>query len=296
MRYFHILEAKEPKLSTTDQVAMRRRHRPWQLPLEWESLVARASTQGSLPEQSWLKVYKILRWVVSYLPLNTSKNWGCELKRPVQSQERTRDLYPRRDLPSQAIMEPVLTELCHPDPLPGAHRQTAADMHPDPPSRPHTRRPPACPHNTGAWRGPTALTTLDHGPRSPRTARKGVGHAHWQAPGEGGRKSQQLPPGVRLFRVCARVAEVRVRNVNTERRKCGLRSGKGSGPSGGWARLPWEGGGSPGPRTRPRGPSGAACSVCAGWRSCRRPFPRLARDLASQRLGEGPAGARQLES
>lgn len=36
--------------------------------------------------------------------------------------------------------------------LPGAHRQTAADMHPDPPSRPHTRRPPACPHNTGAWR------------------------------------------------------------------------------------------------------------------------------------------------
>lgn len=38
--------------------------------------------------------------------------------------------------------------------LPGAHRPIAADMHPDPPSRPRTRRPPVCPHNTGAWRGP----------------------------------------------------------------------------------------------------------------------------------------------
>lgn len=142
-------------------------------------------------------------------------------------------------------MEPVLTGLCHPDPLPGAHRPTAADMHPDPPSRLHTRRPSACPHNTGAWRGPTALTTPDHRPRSPGTVRKGVCHAHWQATGDGGRKSQQLPPGVRLFRVCARVAEVRIRDVNTERRECGLRSGKGSGPSGGWARLPGGGGGGP---------------------------------------------------
>lgn len=92
------------------------------------------------------------------------------------------------------------------------------------------------------------------------------------------------------------MAEVGVRDANTERRKCGLRSGKGSGPSGGWARLPGEGGGSPGTGARPRGPSGAACSVFAGWRSCRQPFPLAARDLASQRPGEGLAGARQLES
>lgn len=35
--------------------------------------------------------------------------------------------------------------------LPGAHSPTAADMRPGPPSRPRTRRPPACPRNTGAW-------------------------------------------------------------------------------------------------------------------------------------------------
>lgn len=164
-------------------------------------------------------------------------------------------------------MEPGLAELCHPDPLPGAHRPTAADMHPDPPSRPRTRRPPACPHNTGAWQGspasPHQNTAFGH-PEPPGRA--------WATPTDklGVRVGEILNfrQGCGFFRVCACVAEVRVRDVNTERRKCGLRSGKGSGPGGGWARLPGEGGYSPGPSARPRGPSGAACSVCAGWRSC----------------------------
>lgn len=85
---------------------MRRRHRPQQLPLRVGVSGGRcpkvsASTRESLLELRWLNVYKILRWVVRYLPFNTSEKWGRALKRLVLSQERTRDLYPRRDLPGR---------------------------------------------------------------------------------------------------------------------------------------------------------------------------------------------------
>lgn len=81
--------------------------------------------------------------------------------------------------------------------LPGAHSPTAAGMSPGPPSRPRTRRPPACPRNTGAWprlsaaAAPTASVRNRCDPA-----------ASEQRPEERtGSRQQQLPEGPRGLRV-----------------------------------------------------------------------------------------------
>lgn len=146
-------------------------------------------------------------------------------------------------------MEPVLAELCHRDALPGAHRPTAADTHPGPPSRPRTGRPPACPRNTGAWLRPPPSPHQIAVFRQRRPPAPGERPGHGRAQGEERSSTISGRPatGLRSSSLCACVAEVCVGDVNTGRRKCGLRSCKGSSPSGGWARLPGEGGVCPGP-------------------------------------------------
>lgn len=120
--------------------------------------------------------------------------------------------------------------------LPWAHSPTAVDMRPGPPSHPRTRRPSACPRNTGAW--------LRLPPQLPRPA---SGHNDCHPAGarmEGtGSRQQQLPagPGTLRDREAARAAEVDARDAS--RPQYWLRCGKGSWPGGCWAWLLGGGGG-----------------------------------------------------
>lgn len=84
--------------------------------------------------------------------------------------------------------------------LPGAHSQTAANMRPGPPSRPRTRRRPACPRNTGAWLRlqnprPQKLSLQPPGPscRPATPTAEGTGNRQKQLPA--GSRGLQVPRG-----------------------------------------------------------------------------------------------------
>lgn len=81
--------------------------------------------------------------------------------------------------------------------LPGAHSPTAAGRSPGPPSRPRTRRPPACPRNTGAWPRLSAAAVPTASVRN-----RGDPAASEQRPEERtGNRQQQFPEGPRGLRV-----------------------------------------------------------------------------------------------